>query len=97
MWSYSYFALRNDRDTTRWTLISKELFDAQQLLKTTEPAALALAAHATIGRFEHATGVTPGVGPETLCTRAEADAPDTPPSTASAYTSPLTTATTESS
>ncbi|MEU6071892.1 hypothetical protein ABZ864_47615 [Streptomyces sp. NPDC047082] len=73
MWCYSYFALQNGSDTARWTVISKELFDAQQLLKTAEPAAIALAAHAAISCFEHATGTTPGDGPEALYTRAEAE------------------------
>ncbi|RNG14314.1 hypothetical protein [Streptomyces botrytidirepellens] len=75
MWYYGYFALHNDSDTARWTVISQELIDAQQLLKikTTEPAAIALAAHAAISRFEHATGTTPGAGWEALYTRAEAE------------------------
>ncbi|MFI1700438.1 hypothetical protein ACH419_31280 [Streptomyces bobili] len=73
MWCYSYFALHNDSATARWTVISQELFDAQQLLKTAGPAASAVAAHAAISRFEHATGTTPGAGPEVLYTRAEAE------------------------
>lgn len=73
MWCYSYFARHNDSGTARWTAISKELFDALQLLKTAEPAAIALAAHAAISRFEHATGTTSGAGPEALYTRAEAE------------------------
>lgn len=76
MWGYSNFALQNGNDIPRWTRISQELFDAQQLLKpatTAQPVHAARAALHAINRFEQATGTTTGTAPDPLYTRAEAE------------------------
>ncbi|MFD6470801.1 hypothetical protein [Streptomyces goshikiensis] len=76
MWGYSYFALQNGDDIPLWTSLSKELFDAEQLLKPAtadQPAQAARAAADAIHRFEQVTGITPGSAPEPIYTRTEAE------------------------
>lgn len=76
MWGYSYFAFHNGDDTPLWTLISRKLLDAEQLLKSAtaaQPAHAARSAADVIHRFEQATGITPGTAPEPLYTRTEAE------------------------
>ncbi|MFD8263395.1 hypothetical protein ACFV19_31845 [Streptomyces griseoluteus] len=74
MWSYGYFALRND-DPAPWAQTSQRLFNALQLLKPAadQPSNSARAVADAIPYFEQTAGIVPGAAPEPLYTRTEAE------------------------